>query len=81
MRGAGFSGHPHYSEDYPPFGIFHAEAWSLPVAVRKGPFALSWNSTRDVVMEWRDLKLKFNAEMEHLGRSLWFRAGRKLRLL
>ena len=53
----------------------------LPVAARKGPFALSFDSTRDVLLEWRDLKLKFNGEMEHLGRSLWFRVGRKLGFL
>jgi SAM-dependent methyltransferase len=81
LAAAGFQDIHIYSEDYPPFGIFHAEAWSLPFAARKGPFALSFDSTRDVVLEWRDLKLKFNAEMEHLGRSLWFRVGRKLGLL
>jgi hypothetical protein len=81
LAGAGFEDIRIYAEDYPPFGIFHAEAWSLPIAARKGPFALSFDSTRDVLLEWRDLKLKFNGEMDRLGRSPWFRMGRKLGLL
>jgi hypothetical protein len=81
LAAAGFQDIHIYAEDYPPFGIFHAEAWSLPIAARKGPFALSFDATRDVLLEWHDLKLKFNAEMERLGHSLWFRVGRRLGLL
>jgi SAM-dependent methyltransferase len=70
-----------HGEDYPPYGVVHAESWSLPIAARKGPFGFGIEATRDVLREWRDLKLKFNAEMEKLGRSAWFKVGRRLRLL
>lgn len=78
---AGFSDIRIYSGDYEPFGIVRSEAWSLPIAARQGPPSLSFDATRDIVEEWRDLKLKFNAGMASLNRSLWFRVGRKLGLL
>jgi SAM-dependent methyltransferase len=78
LAAAGFVSVRICGEDYRPFGIVRAHSWSLPVAACKGPFALSLDATRDVVEEWRSLKLKFNAEMRQLGRSYWFRAGRKL---
>ncbi|PWU00693.1 MAG: hypothetical protein C5B51_24565 [Terriglobia bacterium] len=80
LAAAGFCEVRIYSEDYRPFGIVHDASWSLPIAARKGPFALSLDATRDVVEEWRELKLKFNAEMQTLGRSYWFRIGRKLKM-
>jgi SAM-dependent methyltransferase len=80
LAGAGFPEVRIYSEDYPPFGIVHAETWSLPVAARRGRFAFGIDATRDVVREWRDLKLKFNAEMDKLGGSMWFKIGRRLGL-
>ncbi len=70
-----------YGESYPPFGIVHAETWSLPIAARKGPFALSFDAARDVVREWQELKLKFDGEMARLDKAFWFRVGRKLGLL
>ena len=78
---AGFSEVRFYSEDYPPFGIVRSESWSLPIAARQGPFAFSSEAARDVVEEWRALKLKFNAEMQRLERSYWFRLGRKMGFL
>jgi SAM-dependent methyltransferase len=81
LTGAGFSGVHIYAEDCRSFGIVRTEAWSLPIAARKGNFALSAAATRDVLEEWRDLRLKFNAEMKRLDRNLWFRVGRKLGLL
>lgn len=70
-----------YGEDYPPFGISRSETWSLPVAARKQPFAFSADATRDVMEEWRDLRQKFDAEMQRLDRAFWFRLGRKLGLV
>jgi hypothetical protein len=81
LAGAGFSEVRIYAEDYRPFGIVRSEAWSLPIAARKGTFAFSAAATRDVVEEWRELRLKFDAEMKRLDRNLWFRVGRKLGLL
>ncbi len=63
------------------FGISQEETWSLPIAARKGPFTFSAAAARDVLVEWREYKLRFNAEMQRLNRSLWFRLGRRLRLL
>jgi SAM-dependent methyltransferase len=81
LAGAGFSGIRIYAEDYRPFGIVRSEAWSLPIAARKGPFAFSFEATRDVLEEWRDLRLKFTSEMKRLDGNLWFRVGRKLGLV
>jgi SAM-dependent methyltransferase len=81
LAGAGFAGVHIHSDDDPAFGIVHKEAWALPIAARKGALALSYDATCDVLREWRDLNLKFHAEMARLDRSLWFRVGRKLRLL
>lgn len=38
VRGAGFDGMHFASENFPEFGIEHAESWSLPLAARKGHF-------------------------------------------
>jgi SAM-dependent methyltransferase len=81
LAGAGFSTVRIYAEDYRPFGIVRSEAWSLPIAAHKGPFAFSFEATRDVLEEWRDLRLKFTSEMKRLDRNFWFRVGRKLGFL
>jgi SAM-dependent methyltransferase len=81
LSGAGFTDIRIYAEDYRPFGIVRSEAWSLPIAARKGSFSLSADATRDVLEEWRDLRLKFTAEMKRLDRNFWFRLGRKLGFL
>ena len=79
---AGFDVVRIHSEDDPAFGIVHKEAWALPVAARKGMNGgLGCEATCDVMREWRDLNVKFHGEMARLDRSLWFRIGRKLRLL
>jgi SAM-dependent methyltransferase len=81
LADAGFAEIRIYSEDCRLFGILHSESWALPIAARKGPRSLSSEATREVLGEWRDLKVKFNTEMQHLLRSRWFRAGRKLGLV
>lgn len=70
-----------YSEDYSLFGIVHSESCSLPIAARKGPFALGMEPAREVVEQYRDLKRKFDGEIERLCGKLWFRLGHKLGLL
>ena len=81
LAAAGFTEVRFHGEDHRAFGILNAEKWSLPVAARKGPFSFNLDATRDVVREWGEYKLKFNAEMKRLSRSYWFRIGRRLRLL
>ena len=78
---AGFSDVRIYSEEYAPYGIVHAEACSLPIVARKGAFTLGHDAARDLVEQWRDVRQTHDAEMRRLGKSLWFRVGRKLGLL
>ena len=73
---AGFSETRIYNDDCPEFGILPAEAWSLPIAARRGPFSLSAGASRDIVENWRDA----NAALRRLGQTWWFRIGRKLGL-
>jgi hypothetical protein len=80
LNAAGFTEVRIYGDDYLPFGVAHAETWSLPVAARKGPYSLSRDATREFVTEVRDLRQKQDAETSRLIRSKWFRAGRKLGL-
>jgi SAM-dependent methyltransferase len=77
LSAAGFASIRIYSENYPPFGIARNESWSLPMAARKGTFALGPEATREVMEHWREL----NRSVQKLGRTYWFRIGRKLRLL
>lgn len=80
LAAAGFRTVRVYTENYPPFGIVPAESWSLPIAARKGPFACGIDAMRDVMEEWRDLKIAFNSEKTRLARSPWSRIGRGLGL-
>jgi SAM-dependent methyltransferase len=74
VAAAGFSEFRIYSGDYPDFGIVQAEAWSLPIAARRGPFALSADAARDIVEHWRDA----HHALKRVAGSWWFRAGRRL---
>jgi len=78
LKAAGFGEVSIYGEDYPPYGIVHAESCSLPMTARKGSFGLSREATRDVMEQWTELKQKFDRDMRRLGRSYWFRLGRKM---
>jgi SAM-dependent methyltransferase len=81
ILGAGFNELSVYSEDYPPFGIVRSETWSLPIAARKGTLTLSRSASRDVLEEWVALRRRFDGEMRRLDRNLWYRIGRKLKLV
>ena len=74
LAAAGFSSVKIYAENYKPFGIVPAESWSLPIAARKGPFACGIDAMRDVMEEWRDLRVR-------LARSIWVRIAGRLGLL
>jgi SAM-dependent methyltransferase len=81
LSAAGFAEIRIYSEDYPAFGICHAEAYSLPIAARKGPFMLTLATAREMAEQYRDLKQAHDGEMRRLCKSLWFRVGHKLGLV
>jgi len=53
------------------------EAWSLPMAARKGNFALSLDATREVMEHWQAI----NRDIQRIGGTYWFRLGHKLGLL
>lgn len=78
---AGFAGARIYAEKYLPYGVLYSEKWSLPVIARKGEFSFSLESTRAVIEQWREYRDGFDAEMNKLDRSWWFRIGRRLGLL
>jgi SAM-dependent methyltransferase len=59
-----------YSDDYPAFGIVRNGPCSLPIAARKGEFALGADATRELIEQWNGFM-----------RSRWMRLGAKLRLL
>jgi SAM-dependent methyltransferase len=85
LAAAGFREVKIYAENYAPFGIVQPESWSLPIAARKGHFALPGDSTREVMREvmeqWRDQRRNIHEQARRLDRSLWFRIGRKLGFL
>ena len=76
LSAAGFTEVRFYHEEYAPYGILHAETCSLPIAARKAPFHLGPDAARDLVEQWRDAQ----KELLRLGKSFWFRVGRKLGL-
>jgi hypothetical protein len=78
---AGFRETRIYAENYAPFGIVCPESWSLPIAARKGRFALTIEATCEVMKQWRDVRQNVHSEARRLDRSLWFRIGRKLGFL
>lgn len=77
LRGAGFSEVRIDSEDHPEFGIVRRNAWSLPIAARKGPFAWGRDPVRELVGQNHDA----NRRIEGLLRSVAVRIAIKLRLL
>ncbi len=77
---AGFSEVKVCADAYAPFGYAPQENWSLPIAARKAAPALSAETTRELIEQWRALSQTHQATMKKLNRSFWFRVGRKLRL-
>ena len=70
LERAGFSSLRIYSEEYPEFGIVRSGVWSLPIAARKGEFAFSMESARELIEQWNGFM-----------RSKWVRLGVRLRLM
>ncbi|HEV2446378.1 MAG TPA: hypothetical protein VGS58_10665, partial [Candidatus Sulfopaludibacter sp.] len=63
--------------NYAPFGITRSESWSLPIAARKGEFALGADAAREIMEHWSEL----NRSLQRMARTYWFRIGWKLGLL
>jgi hypothetical protein len=74
LAGVGFAGVQVHGENYEPFGILYPEPWSLPLAARRGGYALGRESAREIMEElvdaqWRcreetDLRKRLQAEAE-----------------
>jgi SAM-dependent methyltransferase len=76
LAAAGFDDVMIYSGSYPQFGVVQNEAWSLPIAARKGRFRLRPDAVLELIEEWKRL-----AEgKQNLQHSFWFRVGRYLGL-
>jgi SAM-dependent methyltransferase len=76
LTGAGFTSIRIDSGDHPEFGILRKYSWSLPIAARKGPFALSQDAARDLAEQYALL----HKRLDGILRSLAVRIGCKLRL-
>jgi SAM-dependent methyltransferase len=76
LTGAGFTSVRIDSDDHPEFGILRKYSWSLPIAARKGPFALTQDAARDLAEQYALL----HKRLEGILRSLPVRLGCKLRL-
>ena len=74
LLAAGFTDIRIHSENHRKFGVLPAEAWSLPVAARKGPLGLGSDAVQEVMEDRLEL-LRQRAEMRG---SIWCRIGRKL---
>ncbi|HEX6896664.1 MAG TPA: class I SAM-dependent methyltransferase [Bryobacteraceae bacterium] len=48
---AGFAEVRVHGESYQPFGVLYPEKWSLPIAARRGPYALGLDAVREIVDE------------------------------
>jgi SAM-dependent methyltransferase len=60
ILGAGFSSLEIYSGDVPAFGVLHNESWSLPMAARKAPFAMTPAALRSWAEQWANLSGELN---------------------
>lgn len=70
LSGAGFREVCFHAGDCPEFGIVRQQQCSLPIAARKGEFALSVDAARELLEQWNGFM-----------RSPWVRLGARLRLL
>lgn len=68
LQAAGFTSLQFYGQDYPPFGIFHAEQWSLPVVARKQPFEFGAPLRSDLMLQYGQLHEKIRCAQAELLR-------------
>ena len=58
----GFTGMRVHGDSFERFGILWPEPWSLPIAARKGEYAMSREAAREIMEQWTKLR-------EDLGRT------------
>jgi SAM-dependent methyltransferase len=71
LAAAGFDAHV-YTEEAPGFGVVHHLPWSLPVAARKGQFALGPDARREWSEQWvrseaRELRRQLDTRAEEFN--------------
>jgi SAM-dependent methyltransferase len=76
LVGAGFTSVRIDSDDHPEFGILRKYSWSLPIAARKGAFALGKDAARDLAEQYALVHKRLDGIM----RSLPVRLACKLRV-
>jgi hypothetical protein len=64
FRDAGFKEVRIYSEGYAPFGVCHAETWSLPMTARKEPFTLDAACVAELVGQSAKLRRRLFEEVQ-----------------
>ncbi len=67
LRDAGFSTVRIAGENHLPFGVYHNENWSLPIAARKEPFLLTPRDTAELALQFRDNRLRIQALEKQLA--------------
>ena len=84
LTGAGFAEIHVHGESFERFGIVHPEPWSLPIAARKGTYALSLDSARELMEQWTKLQhdvKRLRLVVDAIQSAAWMRLGRALRLI
>jgi SAM-dependent methyltransferase len=84
LTGVGFQEVRVHGESFEPFGIVWPEPWSLPIAARKGTYALSLDSAREIMEQWTKLQAdldRMRLVVDSFQRAAWMRLGRALRLI
>ena len=64
LAGVGFAGVHVHGENYPAFGILYPERWSLPLAARRGVYALGAESAREIMEDLVDARRLHREEMD-----------------
>ncbi len=79
--GAGFREVHFAAEQWPAFGIDHAETWSLPVAARKGKFQVPVPELARQLAEIASERNEAVAALQRVEQRWWARLGRRLGVL
>ena len=67
LANTGFPEHHVHGENYEPFGVIYREHWSLPIAARRGPYALRLETVKEIVDEFTGLRDEVAELKEHLA--------------
>ena len=80
----GFTGMRVHGDSFERFGILWPEPWSLPIAARKGEYAMSREAAREIMERWTKLREdlgRLKSVVDATQRAAWMRLGRALRLI